>query len=223
MQYFINGGGREFDHLLELQKTGWFKDNEISTLLIIPLAIKEDYWQQKWVNPTQLFETTGGPSITSITTYSDRTNAMEKINQADAIYFTGGSQETLIKRLCEELKLLDEIKKSASLKAIGGGSAGMMVLGEQTIFGATAVKSVNQGMNFIDKTIFDSHFTKHNRLDRLKPVIDQLSDFTGIGVDEQTTLILDDNYRPTAIYGEGTVTYYEAGKTTIYDKNNFTA
>jgi len=220
MKYFLNGGGREFDHLLELHRIGWFKENNITTLLLIPLAIKEDSWQRRWVKPMQLFDKTQGPTITSITTYSPRDDAITTILQADAIYFTGGSQETLKRRLIDEMNLLETIKESSQLKAIGGGSAGMMVLGEKAIVGASEIKSVTAGFNFVPKTIFDSHFSKHNRLPRLQSVLALSSGFTGIGIDDNTGVILDDTYAVQQIIGPGTATFITSqGKIDRYDSN----
>ena len=218
MYYFINGGGREFDHLHELNNRNWFIENGIKTLLVIPLAIKEEHWQERWNNPTQLFD--GSPDVTSITTYTDREEAINRINSADAIYFPGGSQETLIRRLVDEMHLLETIKSATNLKAIGGGCAGMMAMGESVLVGASTIKRVDPGLNLIPETIFDSHFTKHSRLKRLKKSLVDLTNYLGYGIDENTGAILNDQYEIMKIIGPGTLT--KIGKNreiSVYDQN----
>lgn len=214
MNYILNGGGQEFRSLASPEVTGWLQDQGINTMLVVAFAMVEEYWQRVWEKPPAQF---GLPGITmlslSTTNYSEQL-ALTYLSQADAVWFPGGSPETLLSRVRSTgfLELLLAAQISQKIKVIGGASAGEMALGQRTMVGHQDVNRVIDAMAIIPGYLFDSHFSDRGRLSRLRLIIDKEPELTGVGIDEDTTLVLDAKYQPQSVFGPGTVTYYKAQK-----------
>ena len=195
--------------------TGFLEQAGIKNMVIIAFAMAEMHWQQVWEQPEQMI-TLPGIKITSLTmtNYSPEL-AADRLANADAVFMPGGIPEVLIERLqqtgCADLL---QTYLNGSLKLVGGASAGAMVLGK--LFGSNQMP----GLNLVCNHIIDVHFSNRGRLSRLQQVIDTNHELTGVGIDEDTSLLLNGNWQPEKIFGDGTATYYrhnEAMK--IYDKN----
>lgn len=135
--------------------------------------------------------------------------------------FTGGSQAVLLKRMYQlgTAQALSNLLASESVKLLGGGSAGAMAMGEWCILGHTGVKDVVPGLDYIKGCVVDSHFTERDRLPRLQSVLQNIPGIKGIGIDEDTAVLLGSGVTIEAIYGDGTVTICD-NKVTNYDKNS---
>lgn len=216
MQYLLNGGGHEVRSLQSLEITDFLHQAGVKNLVIIAFAMAETHWQQVWEQPEQMI-TLSGINITSLTlTNYTAALATARLSAADAIFMPGGIPAVLMERLvdtgCADL-LQGSIDKQ-QLKVVGGASAGAMVLGK--MYGSNH----KPGLNIVDNHIIDVHFSNRGRMSRLQAVIDANHELTGIGIDEDTTLLLNDDWRPQQIFGDGTTTYYRYNETMkTYDKN----
>jgi cyanophycinase len=131
---------------------------------------------------------------------------VELVAQASGVYFSGGAQE----RIVESLKpggaaspLLDAVH---ALKARGGvvagSSAGAAVMSRTMFrdaqdslavlkFGARMGKEIDRGLGFVgDELFIDQHFLKRGRIGRLLPVMWQEGFKLGLGVEENSGVIV---------------------------------
>ena len=77
---------------------------------------------------------------------------------------------------------------------IGGTSAGASVMSHTMIrYGTPSEAVTDRGLAFTSRAVIDQHFAQRNRLERLLGVLEVHRDQIGIGVDEGTALILQQN------------------------------
>ena len=222
MHYFLNGGRDERSVVKSPAARALYESLHVQRILFIPLAIVENYWQELWHNKQDLFSMSGFEvqALTTLDTASP--TIQQKIAWADMIYFPGGVPVTLLKRL-RQSGADDAIKlaiESDSLKLLAGGSAGAMVMGTDCINGHTEVKTVVPGLAFLPGFIIDSHFSNRHREPRLLQLLAERPQLTGIGIDEDTAIVLGPDFALQAVYGPGTVKVYHHTNTEIYDSNS---
>ena len=136
----------------------------------------------------------------------------ERINAADAFFFSGGDQLLLASMyggtLC--LKRLKE-RYIAEDIVIGGTSAGAMAMSTPMIYAgnkevqelAGEIK-VTTGLEFLKDICIDTHFVHRGRFIRLAQVIATNPGCIGIGIEEDTALIVRKGLE-AEIIGSGTV------------------
>lgn len=147
----------------------------------------------------------------------NRQDAMERqyidrIRQCDAVMFSGGNQlrlsvtdggteflATLKKRYQEETFL------------IAGTSAGAMAMGQTMIYEGNATRAhlkgevkMTTGLGFISSVIIDSHFEKRGRFVRLAQAVSTNPSAIGIGLGEDTGMLITEGNKMEAI-GSGLV------------------
>ncbi|MDL2341814.1 MAG: Type 1 glutamine amidotransferase-like domain-containing protein [Patescibacteria group bacterium] len=222
MQYFLNGGRDERGVVKNSQALAYYQSLGIQRLLIIPYAIMEDFWQQLWHDKQDLFGVPGIETRALTSLDVDPQIIRDYLEWADFIYLPGGAQKTLLRRM-EQLgtaKVLREVIQNGSCKLLGGGSAGAMVMGTQCIVGRSNVETVVPGLNLVPGYIIDSHFANRNRESRLLSVLADHPELSGLGIDEDTGLVLGEDFALQAVYGAGTVSIYTKNKKEIYDSNS---
>lgn len=222
MKYLLNGGTHHINPASMPEILEYLHFLKIKTIVFIPFASPDNQSQSRWLRPEQLLSGCGF-ELFVITPYRlDLAQARTTLERADAVFFPGGSQSLLLKRL-HQTKLWLVLQKrlaSGEIKAVIGQSAGEMVMGEKTIVGHVAVKSIVDGLNLLSGYIFDSHFSQRQRLPRLKRVVASLDyAYTGVGVDESTTLVMNESWEIERVLGQGTVTVCRQGKVEVYDSN----
>jgi cyanophycinase len=134
------------------------------------------------------------------------------IRQASGIFFSGGTQmriAVLIGGTRLETELHAAYRRGC---IIGGTSAGASILSNPMIAygkgGATPREGILQlsaGLGFTDRFIFDQHFRQRDRLGRLIYAVTTNPGVTGIGIDEDTAAIVENDSRVT-VCGSGAVT-----------------
>ena len=117
--------------------------------------------------------------------------APEKIAAADVIYFDGGVQTKLMRRLQAfplVLAALQDARQTA--KVIGGTSAGAAILSDVMICcnrGQTAIES--RGLGYLDRIVIDQHYSRREREFRLRQIITAHPDLIGVGIDETVAVV----------------------------------
>jgi cyanophycinase len=113
-----------------------------------------------------------------------------KIQQASAIYFTGGDQSRIADAFLGT-KVHDELKRLLERGGvIMGSSAGATIMGTLLIGGdARAFPNINIPY----PPALDQHVLKRNRQFDLIPVLDSYTHLLGIAMDEQTAIIVSNN------------------------------
>lgn len=138
-----------------------------------------------------------------------RLHMLEKIS---GIFITGGDQLKLSSLLGETLIAAAIHERFLNGLPIGGTSAGASIMSREMIaFGrdkfnpSQRLIQIDKGLGLSQNLIIDQHFSQRERLKRLTAAIARHPDLTGVGIDENTALIIspDDTWE---IIGAGTVT-----------------
>lgn len=122
----------------------------------------------------------------------------ERMKKADAFFFAGGDQLKLT-ALYGGTKFLIDLKKRYihSPVVIGGTSAGAMALSTPMIYAGTeevqemggAIK-ITTGLEFLKDVCIDTHFVNRSRFVRMSQVIITNPTCIGIGLEEDTAIIV---------------------------------
>ena len=142
--------------------------------------------------------------------------ALEKIGQATALYFTGGDQLhiTALMGGTEMQKLIHE--RHAKGLVIGGTSAGAAMMSNSMIVGGGGEENprfeavrIGPGMDLLVGAMIDTHFSQRGRHGRLLTAVAHYPQDLGLGIDENTALVV--NKTEFEVIGEGAVTVIDAG------------
>jgi cyanophycinase len=132
---------------------------------------------------------------------------------ADGIFMTGGDQKRLL-ALIGGTKLDAAMHAALKLRGacIGGTSAGasamsghMLAQGRAELHPEKGSVSLGAGLGFLHKVVIDQHFSERQRLSRLLSVVAQNPYLQGIGIDEDTALVVERGVG-IEVLGEGAVT-----------------
>jgi cyanophycinase len=192
---------------------------------VYPLAVKDD---------------SGTPGVDEGSWRDNAWNAdeVEKISRAAGFWFTGGDQSRITAALVgpkgEESPLLKLIRKRVDEGAvIGGTSAGAAIMGRHMIAGgesfialltppASATREsleaddgrllLANGLGFLDGFIVDQHFDRRARLGRLARALAATGQTRGIGIDEDTAVLVQPAADRARVLGQGSVTLLDSGE-----------
>jgi len=141
-----------------------------------------------------------------------RADYVERIRTCAGVMFTGGNQLRLsaIFGGTVFLKTIHERYQSESF-VIAGTSAGAMAMSNTMIYEGNATRAhlkgevkITTGLAFMDNVIFDSHFEKRGRFARLAQAVAANPSCIGIGLGEDTGMLITQGNRMEAI-GSGPV------------------
>ncbi|AGA25244.1 cyanophycinase [Singulisphaera acidiphila] len=115
----------------------------------------------------------------------------QALTKATGVWLTGGNQVFLTDTYLgtavqEQLKAV-----LARGGVIAGTSAGAAVMSGVMITGGRDKPRVGQGFDFIKGAVIDQHFLKRNRMDRLIGALSLHPNLVGLGIDEETALVVD--------------------------------
>ncbi len=140
-------------------------------------------------------------------------SVFDGILDADGIFITGGDQRRLME-LIWETAAFRALHVAFHVRGccIGGTSAGAAVLsrnmlahGEATRLPEKEAAELDIGLGLISGAIIDQHFSERGRLGRLLSVLAESRSRLGVGVDEDTALIVERGIGVEVI-GKGAVT-----------------
>lgn len=131
-----------------------------------------------------------------------RAKFIEQINSASGVFFSGGDQNRIMDVLADE-ELLQMLRaKYNSGIPFGGTSAGAAVMSDPMMTGEADLKildgtkvGVRKGLGLLPNVIFDQHFLVRQRHNRLIGLIIANPKMLGIGIDEDTSVMIEDNRR----------------------------
>ena len=120
----------------------------------------------------------------------------ERIEASDLVFFTGGDQ-TRLARVLRDTPLLDSIREAWGRGAtIAGTSAGATAAGDPMIFDGQRKGLVKgkvhcaPGFGFLPEVTVDTHFFERRRVARLSHFLAAGNNTRGIGLSEDTALIV---------------------------------
>lgn len=159
---------------------------------------------------------------------AQRSEYIQRIMDADAVMFSGGNQMRLTATFggTEIYRILQDRYRSEEGFLIAGTSAGAMAMSNTMIYEGNAANAhlkgavkVTTGLAFMGDVIFDSHFDKRGRFGRLAQAISANPACIGIGLGEDTGLLITDGNKMEAI-GSGMIVIidgHDIGYTNIAD------
>src|SRR5688572_27228337 len=192
-------------------------------ILIVPVA--SDFPEFAADVYTQAFRNLGvaNPRVLRATSRQDVVQADHEalLDGVTGVFMTGGDQMRLVS-LLGGTKFADSLRKMVRqtnlvLAGTSAGAAGMstsmIVRGESTSHPHRNSVSLSPGLGFLKNIIIDQHFTERGRISRLITAVSYNPYNLGIGIDENTMIILDK---------EGTLEVFGAGTVTIVDGSQIT-
>lgn len=138
---------------------------------------------------------------------------IDRIKKADAVMFSGGNQMRLTATFggTEIMDILHDRYKNEEGFVIAGTSAGAMAMSNTMIYEGNAANAhlksavkVTTGLAFMGNVIFDSHFDKRGRFGRLAQAVATNPSCIGIGLGEDTGLLIKNGNNMEAI-GSGMI------------------
>jgi cyanophycinase len=140
------------------------------------------------------------------------TDFIERIRSCDAVMFSGGNQLRLSATDggTEFLRIMKKRYQEENI-VIAGTSAGAMAMSHTMIYEGNATRAhlkgevkITTGLGFITSLIIDSHFEKRGRFGRLVQAVAANPGSIGVGLGEDTGMLITDGNKMEAI-GSGLV------------------
>jgi cyanophycinase len=184
-------------------------------LVIIPTAGEDDHYDLSWSGVGQ-FRDVGFANITVLHTrdpkVADTESFVEPIRKARAVFFGGGRQWRLADSYLNTLthRELDALLDRGGV--IGGTSAGATIQGSYLVRGDTSGNEIMmgdhiEGLAFLRNVAIDQHLLRRNRQFDLVEVIETFPGLLGIGIDEDTAIVVKgDEFE---VMGRGYVAIYD--------------
>lgn len=115
----------------------------------------------------------------------------EPLETATGVWIGGGIQSRLSEAY--DNTLIEQRLKEVFARGgvIGGTSAGAAVMSPRMITGGKEIARIGNGLDLAPaEWVIDQHFMKRNRRSRLESVLKTYPECTGIGIDEETALVI---------------------------------
>lgn len=144
---------------------------------------------------------------------------LEELRQADGVFITGGDQARLMGKLWSTpaMQALHQAVRERGI-CLAGTSAGAAAMSRAMIAHGPAVVvpqkeavSLDLGLNFLPQAMVDQHFSQRRRLSRLLSALALRPDLLGIGVDEDTALLIEIG-RSVEVIGRSSVTLVDGSE-----------
>lgn len=150
---------------------------------------------------------------------------VDQVRKADCIMFSGGDQSkisaTIAGTSIHEI-LMDRLKNDPVV--IAGTSAGAMAMAHEMVIGGSSSESLvkgavrmNKGLSLMPGLVIDTHFINRGRFGRLAEAVAAFPNLLGIGLAEDTGLIIK-NCDHFKVIGSGMIILFDASNLT---HNNF--
>jgi cyanophycinase len=142
---------------------------------------------------------------------NDAANA-QRVEQATGIFMTGGDQKRLLAMIGGTAVARAMHAALANGACIGGTSAGASAMSAHMLADGTAdlnpergSVSLGAGLGLVRRAVIDQHFSQRHRLARLLSVVAQNPYLHGLGIDEDTALVVQPGVG-IEIIGNGSIT-----------------
>lgn len=219
----IGGAEDKYNERRILKKFLELAGGEHAEVLIVPVA--SDFPEFASDIYVQAFRRLGvaNPRVLRATSRQDvvSLDADALLDGVTGVFITGGDQMRLVSILggtnfAQKLRKMvseTELVLAGTSAGAAGMSTSMIVRGESTPHPQKNSVRLSPGLGFLKNVIIDQHFTERGRISRLVTAVSYNPYNLGIGIDENTMIILDK---------EGTLEVFGAGTVTIVDGSHIT-
>ena len=182
-----------------------------SNIIIIPTA--SSYQDEVDSDYRTTFELIGCRNIETLFISSkeqvDTLDNLDLVRKSNIVMFSGGDQSK-ISECFLNTKLLELIisKFNSEHFVVAGTSAGAMCMSENMITGGRENVRCGLGLGLIPEFIIDSHFVERGRLSRLVNAISIYPNRIGVGLSEDTGIIVKNG--KFKVIGSGSVTIFNS-------------
>ncbi len=186
----------------------------LGTATTIPNEVGDDY--------TKAFRAIGVEEVVFLPLASRReanaAKTIEILEGVDGVFFTGGDQlriAAIVGGSRVGVWLHQKFEQGLVIAGTSAGAAMMssiMIQGGSDTMPSKPAVSLGPGLGFLPGVVIDMHFTERQRLPRLLAAVARFPHDLGIGIDEDTALIVDGNR--FEVIGTGAVTIIDAGEAT---------
>jgi cyanophycinase len=121
---------------------------------------------------------------------ADEASFVRPLTTATGVWLAGGDQTLLIEAYrgtAVERELRHLLARGG---VIGGTSAGAAVMSDPMIRGGNPVAELGRGFGFLPGVIVDQHLSERDRLPRLQGAVVRHTGSLGLGIDEQTAVVV---------------------------------
>ncbi len=189
--------------------------------------------QELWIDYQKVFKQLGVKRISHLNV-DHRTEAVDRaalkaVQGIGGIFFTGGDQLKITSEI-GGTKIYDEILRAYENGGIiAGTSAGAAVMSETMLVAGAGETSycigsgvrLAPGLGFIKDVIIDQHFSERGRIGRLLGVVAQNPKYLGLGIDEDTAIVMLSGKR-FRVMGKGAVYVVDAHEATASNLSDLT-
>ena len=212
----LHGGGKVTDEVFERFIDGAGGKDEL--LVCIPSAAEVDFGDEPDSYSADELRERGCENVVVLHTHDCRradedAPLLELLEDARGVWFDGG----------RTYRLMDSMQHTRLHRAlfgvlrrggvVGGSSAGAQALGDFLVRGNPRTNrqlefdGYTTGFGLLPGVVVDAHFRQRDRQDPFLELVDRHSQLLGIGLDEDTAIVVQ---RTTAeVLGENSVTFYD--------------
>ncbi len=147
---------------------------------------------------------------------------LKAVAEANTIMFSGGDQSRIVEYIKDtplHNLFFQRLRTDANF-VLAGTSAGAMMMSKEMIAGGSATEAMlkgnvrmREGMSFVPEFIIDSHFVRRGRFGRIAEALARFPDLMGIGLAEDTGLIIREG-RSFQVIGSGMVLLFDPSELT---------
>ena len=149
---------------------------------------------------------------------AEKPESIELIKSANCIMFSGGDQSKIIAKIGNSTihKIIKNRYQNETGFVIAGTSAGAMAMSEEMIAGGSSTEAfikgavnMNKGLGLIPELIIDTHFIQRGRFGRQSEAVARFPELLGIGLAEDTGLIIKKG-NEFEVIGSGMIIVFDA-------------
>ncbi|MEV4132531.1 cyanophycinase [Dactylosporangium sp. NPDC049742] len=187
---------------------------------LVVIATASECPEQREKEYTDVFHRLGAGRVTPLRLDErDDSNsdlAVSVIEHATGVFFTGGDQlriTTVVGGSKVDTAMHARLAEGMILAGTSAGAAMMsstMILGGSIASVSTDSVRTGPGMEFLPGVLIDMHFAQRGRLNRLLSAVAMFPHELGLGIDENTAILVEGDV--FEVLGAGTVTVIDAGQ-----------
>lgn len=184
------------------------------------VSVASSVGNELWEAYRKVFKQLGVKKLSHLDVYHRKESvdlkALNAVKDASAVFFTGGDQLKITSELGGTVVLdrIVEIYRKGGL--VAGTSAGASVMGETMMISGRSDASFRigsikmaPGLGLAPEMLIDQHFAERGRIGRLIGATAHNPKYLGIGIDEDTAIIMEDRTK-FRVLGTGAVYILDA-------------